>query len=132
MGDTSITFTFTNTNPTSFWEERYELFEQIQKSEKFYKTMNYSERETVVKLVRRALALAMEDVEEWLPDSFTFDGNENTIGIHLNILRSNLEREVSDHMRISEQRVKEIFESIKPEIDQIRGTGNEKQKNDDH
>lgn len=108
--------------PSLCWEARHEMFKEYIESHRIFEAMTDDEREAVIKRVRRSMEIMYDNVEEWLPDSFSLDDVGATLTVKFHLILTNIKKDTADEQRVTSYRLKEAAESLlnmlaNPEVD---------------
>lgn len=98
------------------------MFKEYIESHRIFEAMTDDEREAVIKRVRRSMEIMYDNVEEWLPDSFSLDDVGATLTVKFHLILTNIKKDTADEQRVTSYRLKEAAESLlnmlaNPEVD---------------
>jgi hypothetical protein len=110
---------FSKFDPEEFMRTRFDRFRQVRTSQEFYDGLDYANRETIIRLVKRSLMLAHDTVDDWLSDSFSFDETGSVITVELNLLAADIESDVADRVKLTDARIKELYREAMEGMDDL-------------
>jgi len=105
--------------PESFFADRQEVFRTVTESKGLYGRLSPEAQKVVADMVRRALFLAADTVEEWLPSSFLVEELDEALVVQLKLLNSQVRAEIADRKKYTSQRINEIKSDLRKDLEDL-------------
>jgi hypothetical protein len=105
--------------PAMAWEARKVTYKKKCESKEIYELMSEEEREVVVKRVRRALEVMHDNIERWLPYSFSLNDIGTCLTIEYNMLVTDIEADRAENELTTSNRLKEAGQELKKLIKEL-------------
>jgi len=105
--------------PESFFADRQEVFRTVTESKELYGRLSPEAQKVVADMVRRALFLAADTVEEWLPSSFLVEELDEALVVQLKLLNSQVRAEIADRKKYTSQRINEIKSDLRKDLEDL-------------
>jgi hypothetical protein len=87
--------------PKEIWDRKDEWFDNAKKSKNFWeKNMDSEKREAVLRIVKYALELLHDDVENWVPESIDSSGG-SYMNVDFKILFTDIDKEIDRHNEVT-------------------------------
>lgn len=106
-------------SPAVHWGNRFDLFQAIADSRELWVSLSEEERLVLIEKVRGSLAVMLDRVEEWLPDSFRGDHAGETLKIELNLIMADVDTSVATLINTSSTRFKESMSQLEFELEEL-------------
>jgi len=108
--------------PEDFLENRFEWFKNVNESLRVFSSLLPEQKEAVVRMVQRALYLAADEVQEWLPEAFSPNTVSDTLVLELRLSTSQVEAEIADRKKYTSKRLEEMAASIRGDVESVEST----------
>lgn len=105
-----------NITPQTHWEKRHELFKQVKRSRGIYMSLSDDQRYELVNKIHGTLAVMLDRIEDWLPDSFTGEEVGECLNIELKLVMADIDSSISDTIESSTTRMKKISQEMEKEL----------------
>lgn len=105
--------------PELHWEGRHETYKRVKRSEGFWMSLDEEARETLIEMVRGAIAVMYDNVEEWLPDAFTGETHGEAIKVELMLLMGDVDTEMARRIESSSMRRKEAAAALRESLKEL-------------
>jgi hypothetical protein len=99
--------------PTLHWEARHIDFEKRQESKRIYSNMSTAQREATVQRIKRAIEVMHDNVEAWLPVSFSMDEVGSSLQIQYSLVVTDIENDEAEAALVTSHRLAEAGEELK-------------------
>lgn len=105
--------------PESFFADRQEVFRAVTESKELYGRLSPEAQKVVADMVKRALFLAADTVEEWLPSSFLVKDLDEALVLQLKLLNSQVRAEIADRKKYTSQRINEVKSDLRKDLEDL-------------
>jgi hypothetical protein len=105
--------------PALNWESRRENYEYAKQSKEIYALMTDEQREATTKRVKLALEVMYDNIDKWLPSSFSFDDIGSCINIRYMMVVTDIESDVVEDELITSKRVKSAASDLQQIIKEL-------------
>lgn len=105
--------------PESFFADRQEVFRAVTESKELYGRLSPETQKVVADMVKRALFLAADTVEEWLPSSFLVKDLDEALVLQLKLLNSQVRAEIADRKKYTSQRINEVKSDLRKDLEDL-------------
>jgi len=122
LGPVELRCTKETWTPEDFLENRFEWFKNVNESLRVFSSLLPEQKEAVVRMVQRALYLAADEVQEWLPEAFSPNTVSDTLVLELRLSTSQVEAEIADRKKYTSKRLEEMAASIRDDVESIEST----------
>lgn len=92
--------------PALNWEARIENWRNAQVSKEIYALMTDEQREATTKRVKLALEVMYDNIDKWLPSSFSFDEIGSCLNIKYSMVVTDIESDVVEDELVTSKRVR--------------------------
>lgn len=99
--------------PILYWEARHETFRAKEESKRIYRDMEKENRQAVVERVRRAIEIMHDNVDEWLPSSFSLNDVGTCLNITYSMVLTDIEEDAAARALVTNHRLKEASKELK-------------------
>lgn len=106
-------------SPEAFFADRLEVFRAVSESKEVYGSLDPDTQEAVASMVQRALFLAADTVQEWLPSAFLVEELDQALVIQLKLLNSQVRAEIADRKKYTSQRIHGIKEDLRQDLEDL-------------
>ena len=95
------------------------MFRAVSESKEVYGSLDPDTQEAVASMVQRALFLAADTVQEWLPSAFLVEELDQALVIQLKLLNSQVRAEIADRKKYTSQRIHGIKEDLRQDLEDL-------------
>lgn len=88
-------------------------------SKELYGRLSPEAQKVVADMVKRALFLAADTVEEWLPSSFLVKDLDEALVLQLKLLNSQVRAEIADRKKYTSQRINEVKSDLRKDLEDL-------------
>ncbi len=99
--------------PILYWEARHETYRAQQESKRIYSEMDKEHRKAVVERVRRAVEIMHDNVDDWLPTSFSLNDVGTCLNVTYSMVLTDIEEDAAERALVTSHRIKEASEELK-------------------
>lgn len=117
FSDLPIKVGYSKLDPDFFWENRHSLFQAAKHSRAIWSVMTEEERDAILSKVRDSLAVMLDRVDEWVPESFTGVEVGEAINIELTLLMADVDSAVATTVQSSSMKLNESLSEFSKVIE---------------
>lgn len=105
--------------PALNWESRIENYEYKKTSKEIYELMTDEQREATMKRVKLAMEVMYDNLDKWLPSSFSFDEVGSCLNIKYSMVVTDIESDVVEDELVTSRRVKNAASDLQKLIKEL-------------
>ena len=98
--------------PSLNWEAREINWKKNETSKGIYRAMTEEHREATIKRVKLAMEVMYDNIDKWLPSSFSFDEVGSCLNITYSMVVTDIESDIAEDELVTSKRVKSAAQDL--------------------
>ena len=115
----TLTCTLETWTPEIFFSNRKKCYQQVKQSREIFDHLPHDNKEAVLDMIKRALFLAADEVELWVPSAFSSDRISDTLVVQLKLSASQVDAAIADRKKYTSKRLAEIIAEVEADLDEF-------------